>query len=133
DKEWILYNSLNGQLVMSTLSYNQNDAKTTCSDRGPYRLVELRSALIKKAVYDFLDEQGVSAAWTGGKTGNVLFKDYVWSSDESPISYPDWKNGAILFPLPQIWYESSITVVQPPRKLDLQHKNRLFRALCQSI
>ncbi|CAG7821928.1 unnamed protein product, partial [Allacma fusca] len=110
DKEWILYNR------PRTLPIGRIEE---CAN--------------KKSCNDCLEEQGVSAAWTEGKTGNVLYKDYLWSSDESPISYPDWKNGAILNPLPQIWYESRITVVQPPRKLDLQHKNRLFRVLCQTI
>ncbi|CAG7816357.1 unnamed protein product [Allacma fusca] len=131
DKEWILWNFSKGPLLMSTRLYTQNEALNTCSELGPYRLVELRSDAIKNAVYDFMDKQNVLEAWTGGRAGNELNQEYVWSSDKTPISSPDWKDPENLHPPSNIWAESAITVVQPPRKLDLKHKDQLYKALCE--
>ncbi|CAG7723184.1 unnamed protein product, partial [Allacma fusca] len=133
EQEWFLCVCSKGPLLMSTRLYTHREAKRSCSDLGPYRLVELTSQAVKNAVYDFMEERGVFAVWTGGRAGNVLNKEYVWSSDRTPIFSPEWKDPENLHPPSHIWYESAITVVQPPRTLDLQHKDQLFRALCEKL
>ncbi|CAG7714163.1 unnamed protein product, partial [Allacma fusca] len=79
DKAW----RTDGRYFISKRMYKRSEAWHICNnDEDDFQLVEIQDLEKSISVGQFLLDEDVPTAWTGGKAGSIPFEEYVWESSD---------------------------------------------------